>query len=533
MLPFLLLLLAPAADPEAGYDEQLLREQQVATDPVGLLDFFRRRTPTDADRRELDRLVRQLGSDRFGEREEASRELTRRGPAALPALRQGLQSDDAEVVRRARKCIAVLESGPGPALPAAAARVLAQRRPAEAVPVLLAYLPFADDESVEDEVLAALVTLSAGKGDGALAAALKDQVAVRRGAAAYALGRLPAQREATRGLLADPDLRVRFRAAQGLLAGRDRDAVPALIDLLRDGPADLVWRVESLLYQLAGEQAPSVPAGDGSPAARAKRRDAWAGWWEEHGAKIDLAKLQETPVLLGFTVGISWNANKVWEVGPDGKVRWELSVPGPMDAQVLPGGRVLIAEAGSGKVTERDQRGNVLWEHTVGGEPLNCLRLPNGNTWVGTRNGVLEVTRAGKVLYEHKLPGSPYCHGVSRTRQGGAVFITNTGQVIELDAAGKQVRALAIPHEGSWGDVEALPGGRYLVTNYTTHRAFEIDPAGKVVWEQKIDGACGGRRLPNGHTLLACPQRMVEIDRAGKQVWQSKAEGFVRRAHRR
>jgi len=44
---------------------------------------------------------------------------------------------------------------------------------------------------------------------------------------------------------------------------------------------------------------------------------------------------------------------------------------------------------------------------------------------------------------------------------------------------------------------------------------------------------CGGQRLPNGNTLLACPQRIVEIDRAGKIVWQSTGEGFVRRAHRR
>ena len=36
---------------------------------------------------------------------------------------------------------------------------------------------------------------------------------------------------------------------------------------------------------------------------------------------------------------------RLWEFGPDGKARWKLDrLLGPMDAQVLPSGRVLIAE---------------------------------------------------------------------------------------------------------------------------------------------------------------------------------------------
>ena len=43
----------------------------------------------------------------------------------------------------------------------------------------------------------------------------------------------------------------------------------------------------------------------------------------------------------------------------------------------------------------------------------------------------------------------------------------------------------------------------------------------------------GVERLPNGHVLLACPQRIVEIDRNGNLVWEAKHSGHVRRAHRR
>ncbi|HZT80549.1 MAG TPA: HEAT repeat domain-containing protein, partial [Gemmataceae bacterium] len=434
------------------------------------------------------------------------------------------------------RCVAAIEQGPGPALPMAAVRTLVKRRPDGAVPALLRFLPCAGEDCVEEETLAALVALglTQGKADPALPPALTDVSPARRAAAAYVLGRArdKGSQDAVRKLLADADPRVRLRAAQGLIAGRHKDAVPALIALLEGAPRDVAWRAEGLLERLAADQSPPFPRDADAEAARKKWREAWAVWWKANAAKIDLAKLEESPRLLGLTIAVAWNVNKVWEVGPDGKTRWEMTAQGPMDAHAVPGNRVLIAEAGSNKVTERDLRGNVVWEKAVDGEPINCGRLPNGNTWIGTRNAILEVTREGKVVYQHKVCDG-YLHGVTRLRNGGCVGITNAGKIIELDAAGKEVRSVQLPQEGSWGEVEALPGGKYLVTNYGSGRVFEVDAAGKVVWEHKLSGACGGMRLPNGHTLLACPQRVVEIDRAGKVVWEAAADGFVRRANRR
>jgi hypothetical protein len=54
---------------------------------------------------DVGRLVRQLGSDDFEEREAASTALQRRGEAALPALRKALASDDLEVRKRARRLL--------------------------------------------------------------------------------------------------------------------------------------------------------------------------------------------------------------------------------------------------------------------------------------------------------------------------------------------------------------------------------------------------------------------------------------------
>jgi WD40 repeat protein len=54
---------------------------------------------------EIARLIKQLGSDEFADREKASKRLGEIGEPALPALRKAAGSDDAEVRERARRLI--------------------------------------------------------------------------------------------------------------------------------------------------------------------------------------------------------------------------------------------------------------------------------------------------------------------------------------------------------------------------------------------------------------------------------------------
>lgn len=54
---------------------------------------------------EIDRLVRQLGSNGYYEREAATKALQARGKPALPALRVACADKDAEVRKRARRLI--------------------------------------------------------------------------------------------------------------------------------------------------------------------------------------------------------------------------------------------------------------------------------------------------------------------------------------------------------------------------------------------------------------------------------------------
>jgi HEAT repeat protein len=286
---------APRPDPEQEADELVLKKSGVTLDGAGMLAFFRQRTLWEGDRERIAGLVRQLGASRYRLRDRAHRALVGVGSPALPFLREGQKNGDAEVRARAARCIDVIEREPGPALPLAAARLLALRRPAGACPVLLAYLPYADNEEVEEEVLSALVRLGKPEGrvDPALVTALNDSVGARRAAAAWVVGRLgnESERRMVRRLLEDGDARVRYRAAQALLLSRDRAAVATLIALLGDGPLELARKAEDLLADVSTTPVTPLDLG-ASAASRRKVHEAWGNWWRANENKIDLARLE-------------------------------------------------------------------------------------------------------------------------------------------------------------------------------------------------------------------------------------------------
>jgi hypothetical protein len=132
-------------------------------------------------------------------------------------------------------------------------------------------------------------------------------------------------------------------------------------------------------------------------------------------------------------VAESGNA-RIVEVDADGKVVYEVPLtvekPNPHRdtrmARKLQSGNYLVCHEGDGKVREYDPKGKVVWTYALdlGGRPrtpghgpeghgtevFGAVRLPSGNTLIGSGNGnrVLEVTPEGKTVWELKqddLPG--------------------------------------------------------------------------------------------------------------------------------
>jgi hypothetical protein len=506
-------------------------------DGAALLALVRDHTLTAEGRVKVAGLIGRLNSEDFATRERATRELFALGRVSLPQLREAARGRDAEVSRRAGLLIDGIEHDPAHHLPAAAVRLLAVRKPAGCAEALVAYLPFAEDETLSTEVEKSLVALARGEGEveTILVRSLADRQPVVRATVAEVLvkaGRAPSS-AAVRKLLKDPSPAVRLRVALALARAGERDGVPVLIDLLTALPEDQLGQAEDTLFQLAGDAAPEVSAGE-KPEERRKCRDAWAAWWKANGDLVDLARLTARP-WFGYTLVCDLQGNRVYELDRAGNQRWAVTnAGGPCDAVVLPGNRVLIAEYGADRVTERDFKGNVLWERRIP-NPVNVQRLANGNTFVATTGGpIVELDRAGKEV--RTIPNLAGNTLAARRSARGVVALTQTGQCILMDAEGKQLRTFASGQaQNCLGGIDQLPNGHILVPQPGRNKVVEFDSEGKTILEVDVQGAMSASGLPNGHILMACQgaQRVCEVDRTGRVVWEHNGAGQVIRARRR
>lgn len=273
---------APPA-PAVLSDEQILKNVHVDASGPALLAFFRQRVKPSVDADKLARLTAQLSDPGEAVHAKAAAQLIGLGPLAAPALRRTAnQADSEETVSRARTCLQAIEGNNGIVVVQSAVRLLAVRRPEGTTEALINYLPFADDDTVVQEIETALlaVGLRDGQPDSALLRALSDGVPIRRSLAARVLCQIgsSAGRSAVRPLLNDAKPSVRMQAALSLTDAHEAEAMPVLIDLVAKLPPEGRKRVEEYLAELAGEWAVRTPQGGDNLSARL-RREVWSAWW--------------------------------------------------------------------------------------------------------------------------------------------------------------------------------------------------------------------------------------------------------------
>jgi hypothetical protein len=214
-----------------------------------------------------------------------------------------------------------------------------------------------------------------------------------------------------------------------------------------------------------------------------------------------------------------YSQGKVFIVSADGKVEWEYSAPSCNDLWVLPNGNLLFNTGHGVKEVTREKK--VVFEYQSKSEIYACQRLSNGNTFIGecSSGRLLEVDPAGKIvktlplLPEGKDGGHLFMRNARRLENGGYLVAHYGEQVVrEYDAHGKVVRE--IPAAGAPHSVVRLPDGNTLIScgdQKGGSRVFEVDPAGKTVWEvqgSELPGIslkfmAGLQRLPNGNTVMS------------------------------
>jgi HEAT repeat protein len=287
-------------------DLKILDDAKVPRGDAELLEFFKKRLVSEETKQRIETLIDKLSSKSFKEREQAITAIINEGPPALPILRKVLDSKaELEIISRAKECIKKIESKSPNSLVIAAARILKFRQVSGAGAVLLEYVAVSPDSNVEEEIYASIYGLAmlgaklevfppvanAGKLDPLLVKSLTDKEPSRRAIAALVVGRYgdAKLRQDVAKLLTDQEPSVRFRAAQGLVCGRDMSGLPVLVELLDNGPMPLALQAEDILSVIAEEKGPTAPLGE-KVDLRKKCHDAWKEWLAQNKSKINLAR---------------------------------------------------------------------------------------------------------------------------------------------------------------------------------------------------------------------------------------------------
>ncbi|VTS00006.1 outer membrane protein assembly factor BamB family protein [Tuwongella immobilis] len=528
---------APSEDPVAEQlksDRALLKEAKIAEEPKAFEQFFRARMVPDADRAKIQSLIQQLGNESFDQRELAAAALEKIGLVTAGQLRQAESVPDPEINRRAARILVNLGPIPTGSVIAAAARRFAAIAPRDATPLLLQYLPDADDDFLAEDLRSTLGSLATidGQPNPVLMAALDDPLPARQHAALEALLTQPVTAKLVNlKQRADQEKNpvVRLRYILALVTGaQEPTAMPQMINLLGELPQEHTWRIEEILLQLAGEKGPKVSI-DSTEDSKRKARDAWAEWWKANSSTVNLAKLKEQPGMLGLTMILSMDTNNsqghIVELGPDKKEKWRIDdLKFPIAAQMVGRDRILVAEHNRHFVSLRDLKGKILWEKQVF-MPVALQVMPNGTLFIAARNQIIELDRdREKQLVTIQRPQHDIV-AAAKARNGEYIVVTNTGQLQRLNKTGEVSKSVSLDGRPNYySTIQLLPNNRVLLTLQNMVAEFDLE-SGKKVWEANVNSPNSVQRLPNGNTLVSSmiSMEVQEIDRNGKAVWTYKS----------
>jgi hypothetical protein len=224
--------------------------------------------------------------------------------------------------------------------------------------------------------------------------------------------------------------------------------------------------------------------------------------------------------------------NRVAIMNASGEIVWEYSVPHPQDVWMLPNGNVLTTYYQGVREVTRDKK--VVWEYTTEkpNEIPNCQPLSDGNVMIGIVGEcrLIEVNGGGEVVHQVQLSTTektPHAQfRMCRKTPEGTYLVpfTAEGAVREYDADGKVIREF--PKHSTPVCALRLENGDTLIS--ADGAVTEYDKNDKVVWELwqndipdiQIGALAGIQRLDNGDTVV-CNWNTKDVDdKAGAHIFQ-------------
>ena len=209
----------------------------------------------------------------------------------------------------------------------------------------------------------------------------------------------------------------------------------------------------------------------------------------------------------------------------------------PTFAQQTGPGRSLFAADYQKKVAcLLDAQSNPRWTIPIR-DIHDAQPLPGGGWLLQTSFGnVVEIDAQGKEIWKFdagKTPtGGPIEIHAFRRLPNGLTMIAQSGaaRIVEVDKDNKIVHSipLTVPNPDPHRDtrlVRPTPSGNYLVAHEALGLAREYDRTGKIVWEFNVGSKLyAAVRLANGNTLIGAGDghRVIEVNPNKEVVWELK-----------
>jgi len=228
------------------------------------------------------------------------------------------------------------------------------------------------------------------------------------------------------------------------------------------------------------------------------------------------------------------------EVDREGRIVWSYvgDMSFPHSAERLPDGSTLVSDTANNRVFQVDTQGQIVWTSDDWGNgtgtlddgshlhyPNDAELLPGGTLLLTDRNNdrVVEITADGQVVWQYAGLNRP--HNADRLENGNTLICNSEDNlVLEIDPQGQIVWQFGDAFPLRWPrDADRLENGNTLVTDTRNGRVLEVTSAGQVVWSTSgLALPYEADRLENGNTLIADNdhRRAIEVDAAGQVVWQ-------------
>lgn len=540
----LLLVMSSAAAVSKGADEEsaevvLLKQHGISADAAGVTTYLTNLFPSDGLRQEIDRLIQQLGSDDFHDRETANRKLMAIW-AAHDALQQATRHTDAEVSHRARRILEETEQWRESVL-MAVLRFIQKEKISGMVPQLLRTMPLCDKEHLRRAASDALSATVAPDDAPALKAAIASDQRVIRIAAITALQRTLREKsvETLRPLLKAEDPAIRLAAAEALIDHVPRECLDVLPGLLESDQPALRLRSDRILRLLTGQRFGSISDAT-SVQSRAEIAMKWRRWVDGPGRDAALhvplptgkARLGRVLVCVNQSGGPNGitpklvEFNELWQMSVlrDGNANIAL----PFGCQGLPDGHRIYSDWRTQSIIELDENGKETWQQRVPTGPASVERLENGNTLVAVYQNqqVAEINRNGQAVWQINVGGAA---SDAHLLENGNVLVvlSDQGWVVEFDRTGRALwKATGLPNPWS---ARRLPNGNTIVACNGAGRVMELAPDKQIVRSiENLPNCFDADVLDNGNLLVGYAQGLREVNPKGGTVREHPI-GMVRR----